>query len=88
MRLTRTIAPGTRVRIQQVIRGGNHTWTSEVEGVVLDHRAETTGSWYVHMPGDKLWLNRLRLRKDDGEITMINLDRDSVVTILSGASGR
>lgn len=39
-----------------------------------------TESWYAHgktpvgAEGPKLWLNRLRLRKVDGELTLIVID--------------
>ena len=42
---------------------------------------QTTGSWYAHSKDDKLWLDRLTLRKADGEITTLNLDEFSVVEV-------
>lgn len=81
--ITKPIAPGTRVRVQQIIRQRKEEWTTTVEGEVLSHELEPTGSWYAHDPKDKLLLPRLRLKKADGEITTLNLDDGSVVTILS-----
>jgi hypothetical protein len=85
MKLPQPLKPGTRVRIRRLIRHGRDCRPCEVEGVVLEHLAETTGSWFAHLPKDKLWLNRIRLKKDDGEISVINLDRDSKVTVLASS---
>ena len=40
---------------------------------------QKTGSWYAHSRDKKLWLDRLELRKDDGEIVVINLDQRTAV---------
>lgn len=86
MNLSRRIPAGTRVRVTQKIVLRDATWPTDVEGVVVTHEAEATASWYAHLPKKKLWLNRLRLQKDDGEITLLNLDADSEVTILEKAA--
>lgn len=70
---------GTRVRItQQVPRRQGHLKTA-VEGSVVRYEQSKTGSWYAHGKDDKLWLDRLVLRRDDGEIVYLNLDQYSVV---------
>lgn len=72
-------APGTRVRVtQQVPRpvtGQNLVTT--VEGTIQRFEQSKTGSWYAHGKDDKLWLDRLILKKADGEIVHLNLDRYS-----------
>ncbi len=78
----RILQPGTRVRVTQIIRGRDTEWTTHVEGELLSHGAEKTGSWFAHGRDDRVWLDRIRLRKDDGEVTVLNLDQYSQVTIL------
>ena len=78
------IERGTRVRVIQQVTLRHATWQEVVEGEVLARTAEPTGSWFAHGKGDKLWLDRLRLRKDDGEITSLVLDRNSRVVVLAG----
>ncbi|HZP23968.1 MAG TPA: hypothetical protein VFB04_11000 [Terriglobales bacterium] len=68
------LVPGAKVKVIQQIAGRNYTWTSEIRGTVVDYEQQQTGSWYAHSKDDKLWLDRLTLRKDDGEITTLNLD--------------
>ena len=64
---------------QQLPRGAETAWSTTTEGVVLRARQAETGSWLVHSRNDRLWLDRLEIQKDDGEITTLNLDQLSVV---------
>ena len=74
--------PGTPVRVRQsiVLRGRN----SEAEAVgVIDAWEELpTGSWYAHGKDHKLWLQRLKLRKVDGEITLLIVDNNTSIAAL------
>lgn len=80
-----TYAEGTRVRVtQQVPRPATGTTLSSVvEGTVVRYEQSKTGSWYAHAKDDKLWLDRLVLRRDDGEVVFINLDQYSAVEPVS-----
>jgi hypothetical protein len=83
--IRKQLAPGARVRITQQIAARDYSWASETAGEVVDFSQQETGSWYAHSKNDKLWLDRLTLRKPDGEITTLNLDEFSVVKIESQA---
>lgn len=80
------IKPGVVVRVTQQIAARNYTWTTNVRGTVVDFQQKQTGSWYAHSKGDKLWLDRLTLRKVDGELITLNLDEFSVVQVESPAA--
>jgi hypothetical protein len=72
---TRTqLLPGTRVRVTQQIAARHYALSSEVRGTVMAFEQKRTGSWYAHSKDDKLWLDRLLLKKDDGELITLNLD--------------
>ena len=75
--LAGTLPAGTRVRVTQSFQAGAASVEAEVEGVVDAWESEPTGSWYAHGEGGRLWLNRLRLRKDDGELTLLVIDERS-----------
>lgn len=77
------VAPGDRVRVVQHVVGRDDVWSSRVEGVVESRQAEPTGSWYAHGKNAKLWLVRLRIRKEDGEITALVVDHNTQIEILS-----
>jgi hypothetical protein len=68
------LVPGAKVSVTQQIPMRDRVWTSKTAGTVVDYEQCKTGSWYAHSRDDKLWLDRLTVRKDDGEITTLNLD--------------
>ncbi|MHC5001759.1 MAG: hypothetical protein ACYTJ0_01410 [Planctomycetota bacterium] len=77
--LTNQCQPGRRVRVTQQMPHRDQTWCNEVEGVVTRFQQSKTGSWYAHAKDDQLWLDRLELRLDDGEIVILNLDQYTVI---------
>ena len=56
-------------------------YDAEIEGEVLRCRQAKTGSWFAHAKDDQLWLDRMELRLDDGELVVLNLDQFSVIEI-------
>jgi hypothetical protein len=75
------LKPGTRVKVTQQIPARDYTYTTGVTGTVLEYQQKPTGSWFAHSRDDKLWLDRLAIRKDDGEITTLILDDYTVVEV-------
>ena len=67
--------PGQRVVITQQIPQRDEVWTARTEGVVESFEQKKTGSWFAHSKNHKLWLDRLVVRKDDGELVVFNLDQ-------------
>jgi hypothetical protein len=80
------LRPGVRVKVTQQIAARDYTWTSDVRGTVMEYQQKQTGSWFAHSKDDKLWLDRLLIRKDDGELTTLNLDDYSHIEIEPGAA--
>lgn len=77
------LKPGMRVRIlQQIPRGGDGDWSTTIEGEVVSFGQAKTGSWFAGSKDDRLWLDRVEIRKDDGEITVCNLDQYSQVEVV------
>lgn len=78
--------PGQRVRITQQVprleRRGGGTMVTSVEGTIQKFEQRKTGSWYAHSKDHKLWLESVTLKKDDGELVMVNLDQYSNVEVL------
>lgn len=77
------LKPGDRIRVTQRIESRTGAWPSRVEGTVESCKWEPTGSWFAHGKDDRLWLLRVRLRKDDGEITTLVIDRNSEIDLLT-----
>jgi len=80
---------GQRVRVTQQVPhlgSGRETYvTKGLEGNVVKYVQAKTGSWFAHSKDHKLWLDRLEVRKDDGEMVTINLDQYTRVEILNQA---
>jgi hypothetical protein len=79
--------PGTRVKVTQQVPRQEHgggPMISTVEGTIVSFQQQKTGSWYAHSRDHKLWMDRLELRKDDGEIVHLNLDQYSAVDVVGG----
>ncbi|GDY00041.1 hypothetical protein LBMAG48_24440 [Phycisphaerae bacterium] len=82
---TSTYTAGQRVRVTQQVPhlgSGRPTFHITIEGTVVGFEQMKTGSWYAHSKDKKLWLDRLQLKKDDGEIVYVNLDQYSSVEVL------
>ena len=85
--------PGQRVRVTHNVPrldrtsgAGGGTMSTTFEGTVVRFEQQKTGSWFAHSKDHKLWLDRLELRKDDGEIVVSNLDQFTSVEILENAA--
>lgn len=76
---TSVLAPGTRVRVTQQLPQTHQSWATTIEGTVVRWRQDRTGSWFAHGKDDKVWLDRLEVRRDDGELVTLNLDRWSLI---------
>lgn len=84
-RTTDSFTPGQRVVVTQQIPQRDEVWTQRIEGRVLRSEQRKTGSWFAHSKDDKLWLDRLTIVKDDGELIVCNLDRYTHVDVVAEA---
>lgn len=78
--------PGVRVRVTQTLPRplaggavGGALPSTAIEGTVVGYEQSKTGSWFAHSKDDRLWLDRIVLRRDDGEVVYLNLDQYSRV---------
>lgn len=87
--LRKRLVPGVRVKVTQQIGARDYSISTDVTGTVVQYEQKPTGSWFAHARDGRLWLDRLVLKKDDGEITTLNLDQFSRVEVLetSGSPG-
>ena len=76
---TDAFQPGRRVRVIQQIPHQESAWNEATEGVITRCQQAKTGSWFAHAKDDRLWLDRLELRLDDGELVVLSLDQFSVI---------
>ncbi|MGF1634029.1 MAG: hypothetical protein ACFCVE_09300 [Phycisphaerae bacterium] len=72
--LRKKLTPGTRVKVFQQIAARHYSMGTPVVGTIVKYEQKQTGSWYAHSRDGKLWLDRLTIRKDSGEVSVLNLD--------------
>ena len=77
--------PGTPVRVREVTERRGQPIQVETVGVVEEWEELPTGSWFAHGKNDKLWLQRMKLRKVDGEISLIVVDDGTSIARLEAA---
>ena len=80
--IRKNLRPGVRVKVTQQIPARDYTWTTGVSGTVVGYEQKQTGSWFAHSKNDKLWLDRLKIRRDDGELMTLNLDDYSHIEVV------
>ncbi len=80
--------PGTPVRVRQITQRRGTPLEATAVGVVQEWESRPTGSWYAHGKHGRLWLMRLRLRKVDGEQTLIVIDENTHIARLEAAAPR
>jgi len=71
---TKRLAVGTKVRVIQDIHQSGTAYGAETVGVIDAWDGEPTGAWFAHGRNGRLWLQRLRLRKPDGEVSLLTID--------------
>ena len=76
--------PGTRLRVVQSVRVGDRAWRTEVVGTVERESLRPVGG--MEMGGKSVYCHQptLRLRKADGEVTLVAVDEDTLVEELPG----
>ena len=86
----RLFPPGTPVCVKQQVRRREAmgSYETEVVGVVEAWEDRPTGSWYAHGKENKLWLKRLKLRKADGEITLLVIDDATQIAKIEAAGAK
>ena len=77
---------GTPVCVRETTIRRDKSIETRVIGVVEAWEDMPTGSWFARGEDDRLWLKRLRLRKADGETTVLVVDDGTAIAKLEGAS--
>lgn len=77
--------PGTPVCVTEVTWRRDRSVEVRTVGVVDAWEEMPTGSWHAHGRKDRLWLRRLKLRKLDGEVTLLVVDDGTSIAKLKPA---
>ena len=77
--------PDQAVRVIQTVTTREGAWRTEVSGTVVHCAPLPTESWYAHGKGDRYWLMRLRLKRDDGELVELVVDENTIIEPIGAA---
>ena len=77
---------GTPVCITEEIRRRDRATQTRTCGTVEAWEELPTGSWFAQGKDDRLWLRRLKLRKVDGEMSLLIVDDSTSIAKLEAKS--
>ncbi|GIW87546.1 MAG: hypothetical protein KatS3mg108_1870 [Isosphaeraceae bacterium] len=76
------VEPGTRVRISQDVRIGAARWRTFVVGTVEADGARPIGGMEMGTKAHYTFQPTIRLRLDDGEVTVVTVDDQTRLEVL------
>lgn len=77
---------GARLRVTQEVRVGHRRWTTQVEGVVESDGHRPVGGMEMGGKASYCLQPTIRLRRDDGEVTVVSIDDWSRVDELNAGA--
>ena len=80
--LLRSLTPGQRVKIIQSVRVGAKKWTAETAGTFRSINYLATGVTTDRVPEDDVIVPMLHFTKDNGELSSVAIDENSVVELV------
>jgi hypothetical protein len=78
----RSLKPGERIRVVQIVRVGPRKWDAVAEGVFREINYLATGITTERVPEDDVITPMLHFAKNNGELSSIAVDENTVVTVL------
>lgn len=79
---------GSRLRVTQKVRVGHREWLTQVEGIVEGEGYRPVGGMEMGGKASYCLQPTLRLRLDDGEVTVVAIDEDTLVLNIPADAGR
>ena len=78
----RSLQAGQRIRVVQNLRVGSRKWDAIAEGIFREINYLATGITTDRVPEDDVIAPMLHFAKDNGELSSIAVDENTVVTVL------
>jgi hypothetical protein len=79
----KSLKPGQRIRVVQIVRVGAKRWEAVAEGVFREINYLATGVVTDRVPEDDIVVPVVHFAKDNGELTSIAMDENTVVNVLA-----
>jgi hypothetical protein len=78
---------GTPIRVKQTICLRGRNAEAETVGTVESWQTLPTASWFAHGKNGKLPLKRLKLKKADGELSLLVVDDQTQIEAVPAPAG-
>jgi hypothetical protein len=79
--ILRSLQLGQRIRVVQTLRVGSRKWEAVAEGAFREINYLATGLTTERVPVDDVIAPMVHFTKDNGELTSIAVDENTVVTV-------
>lgn len=79
----RSLKAGQRIQIVQTVRVGSRKWPATALGMFRDLNYLATGITTDRLPEDDIVVPMLHFTKDNGELSSVALDENTLVTVVS-----
>ena len=80
--ILKSLQPGQRVRVVQTVRVGAKKWQAVAEGVFREINYLATGLTTDRVPEDDIVVPVVHFTKDNGELSSISVDENTVVSVV------
>jgi hypothetical protein len=78
----RSLKPGQRIRVVQLVRVGAKRWEAVAEGMFREINYLATGVTTDRVPEDDIVVPVVHFAKDNGELSSISMDENTAVSVL------
>jgi len=85
---SRLLPQGAAVRVVEGIHQSDASYKAETAGVIEAWDEEPAGAWFANGRNRKLWLKRLKLRKADGELSVLTIDDQAEIHVIAASEVR
>jgi hypothetical protein len=80
--ILRSLKPGQRIRVVQLVRVGAKRWEAVAEGMFREINYLATGVTTDRVPEDDIVVPVVHFAKDNGELSSISMDENTAVSVL------
>lgn len=81
--ILRSLKPGQRIRVVQLVRVGAKRWEAVAEGTFREINYLATGVTTERVPEDDIVVPVVHFTKDSGELSSISVDENTAVSVVS-----
>jgi hypothetical protein len=82
-----SLREGDRIKVTQEVRVGSRRWRTTTTGTVVKTERLRSGLHFNRAADDPVYSDTILLKRDDGELTTVNLDEQTQLEVLRKDEG-